>query len=83
MEKSLPNKSEVAKLSEDIAFGILMDTIKKGIYDAAKIGLRAYYVTESCYVPKMMDKQDFINILNNTSYQVTEVGDGTWEIRWR
>lgn len=76
-------RQEAAGISKNVAVASLKKHIEEGIKNSVEAGLRAWIVPTSCFVPKMLDKEDFIQILVNTRYKLEELDNGDFELRWR
>ena len=76
-------KQEAAGISKNVAVASLKKHIEDGVKKSVETGLRTWIVPTSCFVPKMLDKEDFVQILVNTGYQLEELDNGDFELRWR
>lgn len=76
-------KQEAASISKNVAVSSLKKHIEDGVKKSVEAGLRTWLVPTSCFVPKMLDKEDFIQILVNTGYKLEELDNGDFELRWR
>lgn len=82
-EPKMYTKEEAAGISKNIAVSSLKKHIEDGVKNAVESGLRTWLVPTSCFVPKMLDKEDFVQILVNTGYTLEELDNGDFELRWR
>jgi hypothetical protein len=82
-DMSMYTKQEAAGISKNVAIASLKKHIEEGVKKSVETGLRTWLVPTSCFVPKMLDKEDFIQILVNTGYQLEELDNGDFELRWR
>lgn len=76
-------KQEAAGISKNVAVASLKKHIEDGVKKSVEMGLRTWLVPTSCFVPKMLDKEDFVQILVNTGYTLEELDNGDFELRWR
>jgi hypothetical protein len=76
-------KEEAAGISKNVAIASLKKHIEDGVKKSVETGLRTWIVPTSCFVPKMLDKEDFVQILVNTGYNIEELDNGDFELRWR
>lgn len=82
-EPKMYTKEEAAGISKNVAVASLKKHIEDGVKKSVETGLRTWLVPTSCFVPKMLDKEDFIQILVNTGYKLEELDNGDFELRWR
>ena len=82
-EPKMYTKQEAAGISKNVAVAALKKHIEDGVKKSVESGLRTWLVPTSCFVPKMLDKEDFIQILVNTGYKLEELDNGDFELRWR
>ena len=82
-EPKMYTKQEAAGISKNIAVASLKKHIEDGVKKSVETGLRTWVVPTSCFVPNMLDKEDFVQILVNTGYQLEELDNGDFELRWR
>ena len=82
-EPKMYTKEEAAGISKNVAVASLKKHIEDGVKNSVKTGLRTWLVPTSCFVPNMLDKEDFIQILVNTGYIIEELDNGDFELRWR
>jgi hypothetical protein len=76
-------KQEAAGISKNVAVATLLKNIEDGVKKSVETGLRTWLVPTSCFVPQMLDKEDFTQILVKTGYQLEELDNGDFELRWR
>jgi hypothetical protein len=81
-EPKMYTKQEAAGISKNVAVATLLKHIEDGVKKSVETGLRTWLVPTSCFVPNMLDKEDFIQILVNTGYQLEELDNGDFELRW-
>ena len=82
-ETKMYTKQEAAGISKNVAVASLKKHIENGVKKSVETGLRTWIVPTSCFVPKMLDKEDFIQILVKTGYKLEELDNGDFELRWR
>lgn len=82
-EPKMYTKEEAAGISKNIAVYSLKKHIEEGIKKSVEAGLRTWIVPTSCFVPNMLDKEDFVQILVKTGYHLEELDNGDFELRWR
>lgn len=84
-KKGVPclTKQEAAGISKNVAIGTLLNHIRKGVYEAASRGLRTWRIPTSCFVPRMLDEEDFNQIIVRSGYDFSKLDDGDVELRWR
>lgn len=82
-EPKMYTKEEAAGISKNVAVASLKKHIENGVKKSVETGLRTWLVPTSCFVPKMLDKEDFIQILVKTGYKLEELDNGDFELRWR
>lgn len=82
-EPKMYTKQEAAGISKNVAVASLKKHIEDGVKKSVETGLRTWLVPTSCFVPKMLDKEDFVQILVNTGYKLEELDNGDFELRWR
>ena len=82
-EPKMYTKEEAAGISKNVAIASLKKHIEDGVKKSVEAGLRTWLVPTSCFVPKMLDKEDFVQILVNTGYKLEELDNGDFELRWR
>ena len=76
-------KEEAAGISKNVAVASLKKHIEDGVKKSVETGLRTWLVPTSCFVPSMLDKEDFVQILVKTGYKIEELDNGDFELRWR
>lgn len=76
-------KQEAAGISKNVAVAALKKHVEDGVKKSVETGLRTWLVPTSCFVPNMLDKEDFVQILVNTGYKLEELDNGDFELRWR
>ena len=82
-EPKMYTKQEAAGISQNVAVASLHKHIEDGVKKSVETGLRTWLVPTSCFVPKMLDKEDFVQILVSTGYKLEELDNGDFELRWR